>query len=278
MIFIDVQGRKIPALGFGTWQLRGDACRKSIVSALETGYRHIDTAQIYENEDEVGHALKDSTVPRQDIVLTTKIWMNNVRTGDMQQSLTKSLTSLQTDYVDLLLIHWPVKDVSINEQMQALCDVRDQGLAKLIGVSNFTVAQMKEITDTLGVPIACNQVEYHPFLNQRPVLDFVRGHDMVLTAYSPVARGKVMEDKTIGAIAKKYGKTAAQITLRWLVQQERVAAIPKAADPQHAQSNFDIFNFTLTEDEMRSIHALARPDGRMINPGWAPEWDLAKAA
>jgi 2,5-diketo-D-gluconate reductase B len=226
MDMITVQNQKIPALGYGTWKLEGKGCVEGVETALEIGYRHIDTAQIYQNEEEVGEAIQNSGIARKDIFLTTKVWMDNVRAGDLQASVNSSLVKLRTDYVDLLLIHWPVKDVTFNEQMQALSDVQNQGLAKLIGVSNFTVAQMKEVADTLGVKIACNQVEYHPFLNQKPVLDFVRSHDMFLTAYSPVARGKVMEDKTIKSLADKYGKTPAQITLRWLVQQEKVAAIP----------------------------------------------------
>lgn len=278
MDMITVQNKKIPALGYGTWRLEGKGCVQGVEAALEIGYRHIDTAQIYQNEEDVGEAIQNSGIARKDIFLTTKVWMDNVRAGDLQASVNASLVKLRTDYVDLLLIHWPVKEVTFNEQMQALTDVQNQGLAKLIGVSNFTVAQMKEVSDTLGVKIACNQVEYHPFLSQKPVLDFVQKHDMFLTAYSPVARGKVMEDKTIQSLAQKYGKTPAQITLRWLVQQEKVAAIPKAAKPEHAKSNFDIFSFKLTDDEMKSLHALARPDGRLINPDWSPDWDVAKAA
>ncbi len=278
MQFITVQNRKIPALGYGTWKLQGAECVKSVETALDIGYRHIDTAQIYQNEEEVGDAIRNIGLPRDQIFLTTKVWMDNVRAGDLQMSVNDSLVKLRTDYVDLLLIHWPVKDVSLNEQMQALCDVQNQGLAKLIGVSNFVVPQMKEVADDLGVNIANNQVEYHPYLNQKPVLDFVRSHDMFLTAYSPVARGKVLEDPAIRRLAEKYGKSPAQVTLRWLVQQDRVAAIPKAAKADHARSNFDIFDFELTGDEMKAVHALARPDGRLINPDWAPAWDVAKAA
>ncbi len=278
MEFITVQNRRIPALGYGTWKLAGAECVRGVETALNIGYRHIDTAQIYQNEEEVGQAVKGSGIPRGEIFLTTKVWMDNVRAGDLQMSVNDSLVKLQTDYVDLLLIHWPVRNVSLNEQMQALCDVQNQGLAKLIGVSNFTVAQMKEVADDLGVRIANDQVEYHPFLNQQPVLDFVRSHGMFLTAYSPVARGKVLEDLTVRRIAQKYGKTPAQIALRWLVQQPSVAAIPKAAREEHARSNFDIFSFRLTDEEMKSLHALARPDGRLINPDWAPEWDVAEAA
>ncbi len=278
MEYIDVRNHKIPALGYGTWQLQGKDCVASIRNALEIGYRHIDTAQIYQNESEVGQAIEGGGVKRGDIFLTTKVWMDNVRDGDLQRSVGDSLKKLRTDYVDLLLIHWPVKEIGFGEQMKALAEVQDKGLAKLIGVSNFTVAQMREVAETLGVAIACNQVEYHPFLDQKPVLDFVRAHDMFLTAYSPVARGKVIDDETIKGIAGRYGKTAAQVTLRWLVQQKRVAAIPKAAKAEHARANFEIFDFALTEAEMNAIHKLARADGRMIDPAWAPAWDTARAA
>jgi diketogulonate reductase-like aldo/keto reductase len=278
MQIIKVQGQAVPALGYGTWKLRGEECVTGVRAALDIGYRHIDTAQIYENEGEVGKAIEAGGVARSEIFLTTKVWIDHVRDGDLQKSVTDSLARLRTDYVDLLLIHWPVETVSFREQMKALREMQDKGLARLIGVSNFTVAQMKDVTGDLGVAIACNQVEYHPYLDQKPVLDFVRGRDMFMTAYSPVARGLVMEDETMRDIADKYNKTPAQISLRWLIQQDRVAAIPKAANPKHAQANFDIFDFALTDADMAAIHKLARPDGRMINPDWAPKWDTAKAA
>ena len=278
MKFLEIQNTKVPVLGYGTWKLSGEGCVAGVRTALDIGYRHIDTAQIYENEKEVGQALQQSGVPRADIFLTTKVWMSNVRDGDLQRSVGESLARLRVDYIDLLLIHWPVKEVGIDEQMRALTETRDQGLTKLIGVSNFTVGQMRDVTDRLGVGIANNQVEYHPFLNQQPVHEFATAHGMFVTAYSPVARGKVMDDQTIGTIGKKYGKSPAQVTLRWLIQQDNVAAIPKAAKPENARANFAIFDFELSADEMRAIAGLARPDGRMVNPDWAPQWDSARAA
>ena len=266
---------KIPALGFGTWQLRGKECAQSVAAALKHGYRHIDTAQIYENESEVGAGIRNSGVPRGDIFLTTKVWMDKLHDGDLQKSADESLKKLKTDYVDLLLIHWPVEDVPFEEQLRALQDVQKKGKARLIGVSNFTVAQMKHVTDDLGAVIAANQVEYHPFLSQTPVLDFCRKHGMFLTAYSPLARGKVNDASVLQDIAKKHGKTARQVTLRWLIQQGNVAAIPKAGSEKHIKENFAIFDFKLTDDEMKRINALASPDGRLIDPDWAPEWDKA---
>ena len=275
MKYIKVQESKIPVLGYGTWKLKDKECEAGVASALEIGYRHIDTAQIYENETQVGTAISDSGIDRKDIFLTTKIWMSNVGEGNLPRSLDESLKKLKTDYVDLLLIHWPVAEVPFAEQMKALRAVQEEGLTKLIGVSNFTVEQLKQVREEIGAPVVNNQVEYHPFLSQQPVLDYLRSHDMFLTAYSPVARGKVMDNETVQKIGEKYGKNAAQIGLRWLIQQDCVAAIPKAAKAEHAKSNFEIFDFELTAEEMQQLHNLSSPQGRMVNPDWAPQWDQA---
>jgi 2,5-diketo-D-gluconate reductase B len=275
MIFITVDEKNVPALGFGTWQLRGKDCVAAVKKAIDIGYRHIDTAQVYENEAEVGEAIAGCGVERKEIFLTTKVWMTKVRNGDLQASVDESLKRLKTPYVDLLLIHWPVKDVPFAEQMKALTQVKTDGKARLIGVSNFTVAQMRDVIDNLKAPIVNNQVEYHPFLSQKPVLDYINASGMFLTAYSPLARGKVDDSKVLKDIGKKLGKTPGQVALRWLLEQENVAAIPKAASEKHMRENFEIFDFSLTEEEMRRIHAEARPDGRMISPDWAPAWDKA---
>lgn len=278
MLYIDLQNRKIPALGYGTWQLKGKDCETGVAAALDIGYRHIDTAQIYENEAEVGRALKSSGLKREDLFLTTKVWNDNLAGNRFQKSVEESLNKLQTNYVDLLLIHWPISEVPFEEQMKSLRAVHEAGMARMIGVSNFTVAQMREVVEELGAPIVNNQVEYHPFLSQKPVLDYVRAHGMFLTAYSPLARGKVREEIALREIAEKHGKTVGQITLRWLVQQERVAAIPKAASLEHIRENFDIFNFELDADDMQRINLLTRRASRLINPDWAPHWDQAEAA
>lgn len=275
MDFITVRDHKIPALGYGTWKLSGADCERGVETAIANGYRHIDTAQIYENESEVGAAISRSGIARDNLFLTTKIWIENLRPGDLQASMQKSLEKLRTDHVDLLLIHWPVTDkVSFREQITAMTDVQRKGWTKLIGVSNFTVAQMREVAEDIGAPIVTNQVEYHPYLSQAPVLNYLKARNMFLTAYSPVARGAVKDDATLQAIGKKYGKSPAQITLRWLIQQG-VAAIPKAGSEQHLKDNINIFDFALTNGEITQINALARPDGRMINPAWAPQWDHA---
>lgn len=278
MKYIDVQDIKVPALGFGTWQATDDSCVAAVEEALDIGYRHIDTAQIYKNEEQVGRGIKNSSVPRDDIFLTTKVWMDEVRDGDLQKSVEGSLSKLGTDYVDLLLIHWPVEDVPFDETLRALQEVQTQGKTRLIGVSNFTVSQMKQVKEEIGAPIATNQVEYHPYLDQSPVLDYIREHDMFLTAYSPIARGKVMDDKTLQDIAAAHGKSVTQVVLNWLVSQDRVCAIPKSTTSAHIKSNFEIFDFELSADETDHINGLRSDSGRLINPDWAPDWDMAKAA
>ena len=274
---IKIQNKTIPTLGFGTWKLRGETCVRATELALDVGYRHIDTAQIYENEAEVGqaikNAIKNSGIDRRDIFLTTKIWTENVGHSTFAKSVDESLKKLQTEYVDLLLLHWPVSDVPLKEQAEALASVQKSGKTGLIGVSNYTTALMRAVLNDHGVKIANNQVEYHPFLSQKPVLDFARVHDMWVTAYSPLARGAVRDNPVLKRIGDKYGKNEGQVSLRWLTQQPDVAAIPKAASEANIRSNINIYDFTLSDEEMNAIFALARPDGRMVNPDGAPAWD-----
>lgn len=274
MEFVQKSGIKIPKLGFGTWMLEGAACVDATLFALKTGYRHIDTAQIYGNEAEVGEAIAESGVARQDIFLTTKIWRDNVSAGKLEESLDESLKKLRTDYVDLLLIHWPVEEVPLSDTIPALKSVQEKGKTKLIGVSNFTVAQMAACVDGLGADLTTNQVEYHPYLSQEAVLDYARAHEMFLTAYSPLGRMK-LADATIREIAQKHGKTESQIILRWHIQQPDVVAIPKSATSSHIESNFEIFDFVLTDAEMERITALTKQNKRLINPDFAPKWDAA---
>lgn len=272
---IQIQNEKMPALGFGTYELRGQNCVDAVKKALAIGYRHIDTAQVYENEAEVGEGIAKGGVKRSDIFLTTKVWQNNFKNKKVAQSVDESLKKLQTDYVDLLLVHWPFPDTPIDEMVQGVLDAQKAGKAKLIGVSNFTVAQMEQAKKASDGKVCVNQVEYHPYLSQQKVLDFVRKNQWAMTSYSPVARGKVLNDATLKEIGLKYGKNPAQITLRWHVQQDRVAAIPKSGTEKNIRANFEIFDFELTPDEMKKIGALAKPDGRLIDPDFAPEWDQA---
>lgn len=278
MQFIGLWDSEMPALGFGTWQLRGDECVKGVMYALDVGYRHVDTAQVYENEAEVGEGIATSSTERANIFLTTKVWRDNF--GDKKTALAsieQSLKKLQTDYVDLLLVHWPFPEHEIEKMLEPLMAAQEKGMTRQIGVSNFTVAQMNKAREFSAGKVCVNQVEYHPALSQKPVLDYVQEHNMCLTAYSPLGRGKNLDEPVLKEIAETHGKSAAQVCLRWAIQQNRVAAIPKSATPKNIESNFNIFDFELSADEMKKIAGLARDDGRLVSPDWAPQWDTASA-
>ncbi len=266
---------RIPVLGFGTFELGGDTCRDMVERALDIGYRHIDTAQMYRNERAVGAAIQAAGVPRSEIFLTTKVWPERFRDGDLQDSVAESLDRLALDHVDLLLLHWPSPDgVPLQETLGALNDVRDRGWTRHVGISNFTIALTRAALDASDAPLITNQVEYHPFLSQQPLLTELRRQGMALTAYAPLAQGRVPADDTLAAIAAEYGRSATQVGLRWLIQQPGVAAIPRSTSPDHAEDNLGALDFALTDEHMARISALARSDGRVIDPsGLAPDWD-----
>jgi diketogulonate reductase-like aldo/keto reductase len=270
---IHVAGVDMPALGFGTWQLRGDDARRMVEEALRIGYRHIDTALVYRNEREVGEAIRASGLRREEIFVTTKIWNDSHRDGDLQRAAEGSLARLGVDRVDLLLLHWPVREVPLKESLKALNDVLRRGMTRSIGVSNFTSAMIGEAAEISEAPLATNQVEYHPYLSQRRVTAALKRHGMSLTAYSPLAHGQLEGDPVLAEISHRHGRTISQVTLRWLLQQPDVSAIPKTANPERARENFQVFDFALDADEMAAISALARPDGRLITDSWAPDWD-----
>ena len=274
MDYVNLKGARVPALGLGTWQLSGAQCADVVRAGLDMGYRHIDTAQAYNNEEEVGAALAGSGVARDDIFLTTKVWYERIAPGELQRSVDESLTKLRTDHVDLLLIHWPNVKIPLGDSLKALAEVKAQGKARHIGVSNFPVALLKEAVEVNGADLLCDQVEYHPFLSQRQVLEFLRSHEMFLTAYSPIARGEAATHPTLVRIGEAHAKSAVQVTLRWLLDQVNVVAIPKASGEKHLKSNFEIFDFELSEGERAEIDALTG-NRRLINPGWAPAWDAA---
>lgn len=265
-----IHGTRVPALGFGTFRMSGEECRRSVADALAIGYRHIDTAQAYDNEEQVGAALADSAVTRDQIFLVTKVRPGNFRRDAAQASTRDSLRRLRTDYVDLLLLHWPNDDVPLEETLTALRELQEQGAVRNLGVSNFPSALVREATQ--HARIFANQVEYHPFLSQKTLIELAHELDYLLTAYSPIARGAVSKDETLEAIGREHGKTPVQVTLRWLIQQERVAAIPKASTGEHRHSNFEVFDFELSEEEMSRIGTLARGE-RLVSPEGAPAWD-----
>jgi diketogulonate reductase-like aldo/keto reductase len=254
--YLTVKGESVPALGLGTWRLSGQECVRAVEHALALGYRHIDTAQMYANEGEVGRGIRNSGVGREDVFLVTKVSTSNFSHDDVIGSTYGSLKRLQSEYVDLLLMHWPNPSVPLAETLGAMRELQQEGCVKHVGVSNFPPSMVEEATEHAAV--FCNQVEYHPYRAQDELVGQAREMDYLLTAYSPVARGRVLKDRTLREIGENHGKTAAQVALRWLIQQEKVAAIPKAAGEDHLRSNLDIFDFELGDEEMERIFTLRR--------------------
>jgi len=264
----------LPNIGMGTFRLKGNDAREAVKSALSLGYRHIDTAQMYENEAEVGDGITSSGIPRRDIFLTTKIWHDKLHASDLINSLHDSLARLKTDHVDLTLIHWPSPgdEVPMAEYLGALRDAQREGLTEHIGISNFTCAQMDQAKEILGdSPILTNQVEVHPFLANRKVVEHAQKLGIKVTGYMPLAVGKVMEDETLQRIAGERNATPAQIAIAW-VASRGVVPIPSSTRPSHQKANLDALEIQLTEDEIRAIDALDRGE-RIANPGFAPDWD-----
>ncbi|WP_207460546.1 aldo/keto reductase [Azospirillum sp. SYSU D00513] len=271
---VTANGAAIPALGFGTFRMPGPDVLRMVPQALRLGFRHVDTAQIYGNEAEVGEAIAASGVARADVFLTTKVWVKSYRHADFVASVEESLRKLRTDHVDLLLLHWPNEEVPLAEQIGALNEVRAAGKVRHIGVSNFSTALMAEAVRLSDAPIVTNQVEYHPYLKQEVVLEASRRAGMSVTAYYAMADGKVVSDPVLKDIGARHGKSAAQVVLRWLVQQEGVVALSKTVGEARLAENLAIFDFALSAEEMAAVHGLAKPDGRIVSPaGLAPVWD-----
>ncbi len=270
---LSTRGMRMPVIGFGTSQLGN--CGEIVARALELGYRHIDTAWKYGTEEGVGEGMKLSGVPRQDIFLVTKVSHEHLKADAFAKSVEESLSRLRTDYVDLLLVHWPAIDgTPLAETMDALARAKREGKARHIGVANFNIAMIGDATRLCPEPLAALQAEYHPHLDQSKVLAYCREAGLAVMAYCPLGRGRVFKDPVLADIAKTKGKSLAQVVLRWLVQQGNIAPIPRSANPHHMAESLQVFDFTLTDDEMRRIHALAKPDGRIANPaGRAPKWD-----
>ncbi len=272
---LDLHGAQMPVLGLGTWKLAPAAARDMVREALAMGYRHIDTARMYGNEEGVGEGLKQSNVARGDIFLTTKIWSDDYRAEAFDAALADSLRNLRTTYVDLVLLHWPSADIPLDETIAAMNRAREAGKVRHIGVSNFTTDLLNTAVSLSEAPLLTNQVEYHPFLNQDPVYEALRANDMILTAYSPLAQGNVVGNPTIKAIADRHGKTEAQITLAWLLGHPFLATIPKSSKPTRARENLEALEIALTDEERADIGALRSNNGRLVDPAWAPDWDIA---
>ena len=265
----------IPEIGLGTFRLQGQVVIDSVTTGLDVGYRHIDTAQIYGNEAEVGQAIAASAVPRDALFVTTKIWIDNLQRDKLIPSLKASLRKLRLEHLDLTLIHWPSPNdaIPVADYMAALAEAKAQGLTKAIGVSNFTNAQLRQAIDTVGASeIATQQVEIHPFLQNRKVVDFARSEGIHITAYMPLAYGKVMADPVIAAIAARHGVTPAQVALSWSLQQG-FAVIPSSTKRANLEANLHFQRITLSPDEMAQMATLERGE-RLANPdGLAPQWD-----
>jgi len=270
---LSAHGAEIPVIGFGTSQLGN--CSEIVAHALKAGYRHIDTAWKYGTEQGVGDGIKASGVPRGDIFLTTKVSHEYLKAADFARSVDESLVRLRTDYVDLLLVHWPAIDgTPLAETAGALAKAKREGKARHVGVANFNIALIEEAKRHCPEPLAVLQAEYHPYLDQSKILDYCRRAGMIFMAYCPLGRGRVFKDPVLAEIARAKSRSIAQVALRWQVQQGGIAPIPRSANPQHMAESLQVFDFSLTDAEMTRIHALARPDGRIANPaGRAPAWD-----
>ena len=274
MQVVEAHGARIPLIGLGTWDLRGRTCARLVEQALRLGYRHVDTAEMYDNEREVGEGLRASGVKREEVFVTTKIWPSHFAPRELERSAKDSLVRLRLSEVDLLLLHWPNPQIPLSETLGALCKVKREGLARHIGVSNFTVALVEEAVKLVGEPLVCNQIEVHVFLDQSKVIRASRKHGMAIVAYSPVARGGLKSDKVLARIGKAHGKSATQVGLRWLVQQD-IVVIPRTSRIERLAENFALFDFKLADAEMAEIGALASRDGRIVDYAYSgsPEWD-----
>lgn len=271
---VTANGAHIPALGYGTYLVTGADALRMVPGVLQMGYRHIDTAQIYENEAEVGEAIKASGVLRGNIFLTTKVWPDKQTAKEFLASVDESLNKLRTDYVDLLLLHWPQSRLPLAERMGLLNEVRRAGKTRHIGVSNFSPSLMREAQALSTAPLATNQLEYHPYLSLSPTLQAARELGISVTAYYAMAKGRVLEEPLLADIAAAHGKTVTQVVLRWLVQQDGVAALTKTVSEARAKENLAIFDFELTREEMDAIFRLGSPQGRILNPSsLAQGWD-----
>lgn len=269
---IATAGVAMPRLGLGTFRITGAGAQAAVESGIAMGYRHIDTAARYENEAEVGAGIRASGVPRGDLFVTTKVWHEFLGPEALPRACEASLRRLGLDYVDLYLVHWPAPQMDIAAVMQGMARLKEQGLVRSFGVSNFTLPMLRTAVEQVGAPIATNQVEYHPFLSQAPMLAWLREKGIPLTAYAPLAQGRAASDETLAAIGRKHGATAAQVAIAWLLDQPGVIAIPKAGRPESQKANLDALKIRLDDADRAAITALPKTQ-RFINPAFAPAWD-----
>ena len=263
---------QIPKIGFGTYDLKNQTAVESVKTALSLGLRHVDTAQIYNNEAEVGQGLKESKIPREDIFLTAKIWLDFLTPEKVKQSFQLSLNKLKTDYVDLLLIHWPHLKTPLEDTLGAFMSLQEENKIRHIGVSNFT-CDLLEKALKICPQIITNQVEYHPLINQQKMLDFIKDKNMFLTAYSPLMKGMAFQIQQLAVLGKKYNKTPGQIALRWLIDQKNVIAVFKSSHEPFIKQNGNIFDFELEDKDRALLFRLNNNRQRLVNPPFAPKWD-----
>jgi 2,5-diketo-D-gluconate reductase B len=272
MEHLQTQGISLPRLGLGTFRMQGEVCRAAVESALALGYRHIDTAEMYGNEDAIGAAIAVSDVARKDLHVTTKVWHENLAPDAIRRAFDASLKKLRLDQVDLYLVHWPSKNMNLPAIFETLLKLRQEGRTRAIGVANFNLARLKTVVEEIKAPIACNQIEYHVMLDQTKVAKYLAAKSIPLVAYAPLAQGRAASDETLISIGRKHGASAAQVALKWLLEQNGVAAIPKASRAQSQQANLDALKLKLDDEDRRAIAALPK-DKRFVNPGFAPVWD-----
>jgi 2,5-diketo-D-gluconate reductase B len=272
MEYLETQGIRLPRLGLGTFRMQGDVCRAAVESALGLGYRHIDTAEMYGNEDAIGAAIAASGVARKDLHVTTKVWNENLAPDAIRKAFDTSLKKLKLDQVDLYLVHWPARSMNLPAMFETLLTLKQEGRTRAIGVANFNLALLKTVVEEIKAPIACNQIEYHVMLDQTPVRKYLGSKSIPLVAYCPLAQGRAASDETLMAIGRKHGASAAQVALKWLLDQDGIAAIPKASRRESQQANLDALHVGLDDEDRQAIAALPK-NQRFVSPGFAPAWD-----
>src|ERR1700688_2666654 len=269
---ITTQGVAMPRLGFGTFRMPGADAQPVVESAIALGYRHIDTAAMYDNETAVGAAIAASGVNRNELFITTKVWHDQLAPDALYRAFDTSLRKLGLDHVDLYMIHWPSRDMDMAAMLEALMSLRERGLTRAIGVCNFNLPMIRRAVEEIGAPIAVHQVEYHPFLSQAPMLAYLRGKGIPLTAYAPLAQGRAADDASLAAIGRKHGASAAQSAIAWLLDQDGVMAIPKAGRPESQKANLAALNIRLDGEDRAAVAVLPK-DQRFVRPPFAPDWD-----
>jgi len=272
MEYLQTAGLSLPRLGLGTFRMQGDACRAAVESALALGYRHIDTAEMYGNEEAIGAAIAAAGIARKDLHVTTKVWNENLAPDAIRRAFDMSLKKLGLDHIDLYLVHWPAKNMNLPAMFETLLRLKGEGRTRAIGVANFNIALLKSVVEEIKAPIACNQVEYHVMLDQTPLRKYLAAKAIPLVAYCPLAQGRTASNETLAAIGRKHGASAAQVALKWLLDQDGVAAIPKASRRESQRANLDALNVGLDDEDRQAIAALPK-DKRCVNPGFAPVWD-----